>query len=201
MEELKRIVGKNLTNLRKEKKMTQLEVAELFNYSDKAVSKWENGDTLPDLETLYKLATFYGVTLDYLVKEDRSREKDRYRLRPQNKISITCLLVSLVWMLATIIYVWVLMVNDINYWQTFIWAVPVSCIVLFAINHVWGQRVYIFYISTVFTWSLITSCYLSFLDYNPWPLFILGIPAEICLILWVGIKDSLFDIKKKKEKK
>ena len=52
MEELKKIVGQNLTLLRKEKKMTQLEIAELFNYSDKAVSKWENGDTLLELETL-----------------------------------------------------------------------------------------------------------------------------------------------------
>ena len=192
MEELKKIVGKNLTLLRKEKKMTQLEIAELFNYSDKAVSKWENGDTLPDLETLYKLATFYGVTIDYLTKDSKSYEKDKYRLRTPNKISITCLLVSLVWMLATIIYVWLLLFNNINYWQTFVWAVPVSCVVLFTINHIWGKRIYIFYISTIFIWSLITSCYLSFLSFNPWPLFILGIPAQVCLVLWVGIKDSLF---------
>ena len=52
MDDLKVIVGRNLAALRKRRKLTQLELAEQMNYSDKAVSKWEQGATLPDLETL-----------------------------------------------------------------------------------------------------------------------------------------------------
>ena len=52
MEELKSIIGENLASLRKEKKLTQAELAERFNYTDKAISKWEKGETSPDIETL-----------------------------------------------------------------------------------------------------------------------------------------------------
>ena len=65
MDDLKTVVGKNLASLRKQAKLTQIELAEKFNYSDKAVSKWEQGATLPDLETLKQLSDFYGVTIDY----------------------------------------------------------------------------------------------------------------------------------------
>ena len=75
MKEIREIVSENLTELRKEKKLTQLELAEKINYSDKAVSKWENGDTLPDIETLQKLCDFYGVTLDYLTHEGSRKDK------------------------------------------------------------------------------------------------------------------------------
>ena len=67
MDDLKIIIGKNLSSLRKARKLTQLELAEKLNYSDKAVSKWEKGATTPDIETLKQLCDFYGVTLDYLV--------------------------------------------------------------------------------------------------------------------------------------
>ena len=66
MEDLKIIVGKNLAALRKKKKLTQIELADKFNYSDKAVSKWEQGATLPDLETLCQLCDFYRVTTEVL---------------------------------------------------------------------------------------------------------------------------------------
>ncbi len=197
MKNIKEIVGENLQLLRKERKLTQLEVAEMFGYSDKAVSKWENGDTLPDLETLYKISAFYGVTLDFLTHEGDEKIKAQFRVKKSNKISIVCLLVSLIWMLATIIFVWMGMTADNWFWQAYVWAVPASCILLFYLNHRWGRRIYIFYIITVFIWSLIAACYLQFLSYNLWPLFILGIPAQISLLLWVGIKDSIFPKKDK----
>lgn len=200
MKNIKEIVGENLQLLRKERKLTQLEVAEIFGYSDKAISKWENGDTLPDLETLYRISLFYGVTLDFLIQEGDEKTREQFRIKTSNKISIVCLLVSLIWMIATIIFVWLGLINDIWPWQVFAWSVPVSCLLLLYLNHLWGRRVYIFYIMTVLIWSLITSCYLQFLAYNLWPLFILGIPAQISLLLWVGIKDSIFHKKEKQQK-
>ena len=70
MDDLRKLIGKNLTELRKRKGLTQLKLAEMFNYTDRAVSKWESGETLPDVEVLYNLCEFYGVTLDYLTHED-----------------------------------------------------------------------------------------------------------------------------------
>ena len=55
MEKLNFIIAKNLSELRRKNKLTQLEVAEKLNYSDKAVSKWEQGESLPGIEVLYKI--------------------------------------------------------------------------------------------------------------------------------------------------
>ena len=50
--ELKKIVTENLIYYRKINKLTQLQLAEKLNYSDKAISKWERGESLPDLYIL-----------------------------------------------------------------------------------------------------------------------------------------------------
>ena len=69
MEEVKNNVAKNIAELRILNNMTQLELASKLNYSDKAVSKWERGESLPDVTVLMQIAELFGVTLDYLVAE------------------------------------------------------------------------------------------------------------------------------------
>lgn len=193
MENLKKTIGKNLANLRKERKLTQLDIAEMYGYSDKAVSKREKGDTLPDVETLYQLASFYGVTLDYLTVENKVVETDFVmtdaRVR-RNRIIIVCLLSTLVWMIAMLIFAWVMIFNKMNLWQTFLVAIPVNCLVLAYFNKIWGKRIYFFYIYSIFIWSVLVSIYCIFYDYMLWPLFLIGIPAQIVLLLWANMKDT-----------
>ena len=200
MKTIKEIVGNNLANLRKSHHLTQLELAEKFDYSDKAISKWEKGDTLPDIEVLYKLAEFYGVTLDFLTHEPSNEHIKKYSQIRGSRISIVCLSVAIVWMIATIVFVWMYLFAEptVNHWQIFVWAIPASCLILFVMNHMWGKKVYVFYIGTVFIWSLIVSIYLEALSWNPWPLFLLGIPAQIILLLRIGIRDSIFHFHLKK---
>ena len=64
MENVKQNISKNLIMLRKNKKMTQKDVAKEFNYSDKAVSRWEIGESMPDIDVLLKICDFYGVNFD-----------------------------------------------------------------------------------------------------------------------------------------
>ena len=68
--ELKQVVAKNISELRRSAGMTQLELAEILNYSDKAVSKWESGASLPDVGVLLQIANTFGVTVDYLCERD-----------------------------------------------------------------------------------------------------------------------------------
>lgn len=68
MEDLKAVIAKNITELRKENKLTQLELAEKLNYSDKSVSKWERGESIPDVIVLKELADLFGVSVDYMLK-------------------------------------------------------------------------------------------------------------------------------------
>jgi transcriptional regulator with XRE-family HTH domain len=64
VEDLKSIVAKNITNLRQSAKLTQIELAERLNYSDKAISKWERGEALPDLENLIAIPDYFLYTQD-----------------------------------------------------------------------------------------------------------------------------------------
>lgn len=75
MSDLRIILADNLIKLRKANHLTQLELAQKLNYSDKAISKWEHGDTLPDIETLKTLADMYGVTVDALLTEEPIENK------------------------------------------------------------------------------------------------------------------------------
>ena len=130
MQDLRKVIGNNLAELRKNKGLTQLELAEKFSYSDRAVSKWENGDTLPDIEVLYNLCEFYGVTIDYLTHEDNKRfVKEKDNLNKGQQISITALVISVVWFLATLVFVWSIIKEDLRVvWETYLWAFPSTSI-------------------------------------------------------------------------
>lgn len=197
MEELKIVVGKNLAALRKKKKLTQIELAEKFNYSDKAVSKWEQGATLPDLETLKQLCDFYGVSIDYLTKEENIKdphvETQETNITFINHIITSCLLGMIIWMVATIIFVYPLVVKQQQtyYWNIFIWAVPATCLVVFFMNLIYfkANKTLTFIALTTLVWSLLAGVFIHFFFFadnplNLWPVFLIGIPMQCILLLW-----------------
>ena len=190
MKDLRKIIGDNLSELRKRHGLTQLELAEKFNYTDRAVSKWENGDTLPDVEVLYNLCEFYGVTIDYLTHEENAQFKKKDNpLNRTNRIVISALAVSVIWMLATVIFVYFMIRRNTVLWQSFVWAVPISAVFVVYFNHIYfHRRVTAFICWSLFTWSVITGAFLSFGKYDLWPLFFIGIPAQISLFFWLNIK-------------
>ena len=73
----KKLFGTMIATLRKEKKLTQAEVAEMMGVTDKAVSKWERDLSFPDINTLPKLAELFDMTFDELmqVKVDTKKKK------------------------------------------------------------------------------------------------------------------------------
>lgn len=198
MKTLKQIVGENLIALRKAKHLTQYELAEKMHYSDKSISKWENGDTLPELETLNELCKFYGVTLDYLT-HDVHENKSEYVLTDKkdtiNSIVIISLIDSIIWMIATIIFVYGILRHQAN-WVVFVYSVPITCIVTSFLyrKRFRPSRLAFFIIWTIFTWSFLASIFCGFLTSERniilWPIFLLGVPAEVSLGLWSFIKNS-----------
>lgn len=188
MIEINKTIGKNLLMLRKNAKLTQLELAEKFNYSDKTISKWENGESLPSIETLYEIASFYNVTLNDLTNENLTVTAQKVNNEKDNttptKLIITLLAVSAVWLLATVIFVCLKIVFNINYGYVFIWAVPLSCIVLLVFNSIWGKKSLQFAILTVLIWTMLVSIHVPLASYNIWIIYILGIPLQVAIILW-----------------
>ncbi len=67
--------GTNLKQLRKEKNLTQEELAECLSVSPQTVSKWENNISMPDLSMLPVLADYFGITVDILIRHDTNHEK------------------------------------------------------------------------------------------------------------------------------
>lgn len=192
MREINAVVAKNLIELRKNKKLTQLELAEKLSVSDKSVSKWENGNGIPSIEVFMDLAELYGVTVDYILHEGSEEEKKQLVKKPgkepTNKLVIALLAVSLVWIIACILYLYVSIFTDTYYWMCFLWSVPVSCILLIIFNGIWGKRKYTFWLSAILSWSLLTCVYLQLIELNLWLIFILGIPIQISIILWAKMK-------------
>ena len=132
---VKMIVAKNLIELRKRKNFTQGELAEMLNYSDKTISKWENGDSLPDISVLASLAEIYGITLDDLIHENAAEKvadkaEEKKALERYNQWIILSLSVVVVFLIATLIFVYLKLKANIDYWQAIVWAVPVPCLAL-----------------------------------------------------------------------
>jgi len=191
MDDIKKVLAENLIELRRSKKWTQAEMADKLNYTDKAVSKWERAESMPDVEVLKQIADLFGVTLDYFVHENAHQEKEKFLL-PQkirnNRIIITSMIISVVWLLGTIIYVYSYINASVYLWQVFLWSVPASALVLLIMNGVWGKRKYVFYIMTLLIWSTLACSYVQFLEYNVWLIFLLGIPLQALIVLWAILK-------------
>lgn len=191
MKDIQDIIAKNLVGLRTKHNLTQAELAEKINYTDKSISKWENGDSLPPVDVLKVLAEFYNVSLDYLVNEipeEFFNKKIKAKRNKRNKLMITLLATSIVWIVATIIFVYGQVAEIDRIWISFVAGVPISSIIVLIFNCIWFKRKYIFLIVSVLVWSTIATVYLSILQLNMWPLFIIGIPLQFAIILWSQLK-------------
>ena len=193
MEELKLIIAKNIAELRKNNHLTQAEFAEKLNYSDKAVSKWERGESVPDIATMKIIADMFGVNVDYLLEEDHTKAdaliETLKRDRKRNHIIITLLSFMLVWLLATIGYVSLTYVSAIlSPWHVYIYALPISFVVLLVFNCIWGKRTWTFVFVSLLVWSLLAAIFTIGFGRITWTIFLIGIPAQIIVLLWSKIK-------------
>lgn len=196
MDAIKDILAENLRALRKTAGLTQLELAEKLNYSDKSVSKWEHGDAVPDVEVLAGIAAFYGVTVDWLITQHAQDEappaasQKTERQLKGNRLIIALLAVSAVWIISTVIYVQLLIAVHVNYWCAFVWSVPASTVVLIVFNAIWGKHRFSPVLISTLVWTLLAALYLQILvcGYNVWVLFFIGVPLQISVVLSAGLK-------------
>ena len=185
MQDLRQLIAANICALRTARNMTQLELADSLNYSDKAISKWERAEALPDVTVLKQIADMFGVSVDYLLAVHSDTPVTK---KGKNKLIISLLSVMLVWLVATFIFVELLITGSVlPAAYVFIYAVPASAVVGLVFNSIWGKRKLNYLIISVMVWTLILSVYLTLLSLvtsNLWHLFLLGIPAQIIIILW-----------------
>ena len=195
MNDIKNIVAHNIAELRKAANMTQLELAEKLNYSDKAVSKWEHGDSIPDVTVLLEIADLFGVTLDFLVRTAHTPDEIKKRFVKSRKYSrrvIMLLSILCVWFLAVLSFILVSLIwpNAQHVWLSFIYAIPASAIVWLVLNSVWFNRKVNYFIISLLMWTAILSIHLSLLlaGHNTSIIYIIGIPSQIIILLWSFLK-------------
>jgi transcriptional regulator with XRE-family HTH domain len=190
VEDLKSIIAKNITNLRLNSKLTQSDLAEQLNYSDKAISKWERAESLPDITVLKAIADLFGVPLDYLVRENHEQPAEK---TPEPKVNrnhqvITTLSVLIVWFVAMLTFVLVDMIapSCTIHYLVFAYAVPISMIVWLIFNSIWLNSRWNYLIISMMMWSALVSVVLTLYAFGigSWQLFLLGIPGQIAILLW-----------------
>lgn len=192
MDGLKKVVAENITKLRTSMNLTQAQLGEKLNYSDKSISKWERGESVPDVFVLKKIADLAGVTVDYIITPhpaDEEIQTDKKFSQRYSRRFITLTVLAGIWALAVLVFV-ILWLTGTVFWLIFVYAVPVSLITLLVLNSVWGDRSWNLYIVSGLVWGIICSIYLSALKYNWWQLFLLGIPAQIIIIFAFSIKNK-----------
>ena len=184
-EQLTRAVAENIAALRASRKMTQLELGEALNYSDKAISKWERAEAVPDAYVLSDMASIFDVSVDWILTKHEKSELPPRRSDHVARVrrAVTTLSFFGVWTLATLIFV-TLAIVDIREWQVFIYTIPISLIVLIVFNSMWGRPRRNYLIITVLVWTLLLAIFLTVDLPLKWMLFLLGIPAEIIIFLW-----------------
>lgn len=190
--DIKDNLAQNLVRYRKASGLTQAELAEKLNYSDKAVSKWERAESVPDLYVLKQLADFYAVKIDTLISEPK-KDKPILRRNISKKRTIICLCCTgLVWLIAILCFslLGIIFPNITQTWLSFIYALPITCIILLVLTAVWHKKLTNTIIISILLWTSILSIYLSLLYLLPtsptnlWMIFLIGIPAQALTIFW-----------------
>lgn len=187
MEELNLIIAKNICEYRKKCNLTQSELASLVNFSDKSVSKWEHGESIPDIYVLINLCKIFGISINDLTTEHKTYKISNFFKR--NKILIPLISTGLVWLVATLVFVTLIIFfpNIQSKWLCYIYAIPASSVVLLVFSCIWGKRWINLILESVLLWTIILSICLT-VDRPIWYLFLVGVPVQVLYVLWYFIK-------------
>ncbi len=191
MDELKETIAKNLVELRTQAHLTQLQLAEMLNYSDKAVSKWERGEAMPDLRVLIKLAQIYNITVDDIITSSTVEKIVKPKLNTGTKrILIAALSVGLVWFIATVVFMifYFIPATAAYAYLTYIVAPFVSAVVLTTFSAKWGNRLTNAIACSLILWTFVLIFHIfvkTFTEFDKiYFLYIVASVFEILIILW-----------------
>lgn len=199
-EKLRKQIGANIAAYRKRSGQTQAQLAQVLNYSDKAISKWERGESVPDVLTLVQLSELFGITVDELLVDPTALPENTGRVeqvmgkavektlkRKADKNIILQLSSLLVWFVALLTFVVLSSLDVPKSWIAFFYAVPADAIVLLSLRSAWRDFRWNQSLVSAIVWGSILSLYMTlllFFNLNIWKLFLLGIPGQIAVFLW-----------------
>lgn len=189
MEDVRHIVAKNITELRIINNMTQLELAEKLNYSDKTISKWERAESSPDISVLVEIANIFGVTLDYLVKEnledivvEHKKQEIKY-----NRRAVSYIAEGGAWIAAIFAFIITTLITDkmTFQWLYFVYALPLVLIVKLIFNSIWFNPRHNYLIISALMWSVLATIHITFLYFkiDVSIIYLLGVAGQVITVL------------------
>ena len=184
------LLAKNLAYYRKASGLTQLELAEKFNYSDKSVSKWERGEGFPDIFVLKSLADFYGITVDdFYQSEHKAVKVSQNRKRKQTYLKL--LSIGICWLVTVLTFFLLNTLLGNNYafkpWLVFIYGTLATGIILLVWEFIYHNRLLRMIATSIIIWTAALSLFLTFLVVMNMPLpllFVVAVPLQILEIIW-----------------
>lgn len=204
LKEFKEVVAQNIYYLRTKNHLTQYELGEKLNYSDKAISKWERAEGMPDAYIISKMSELFGVTVDYMLTPHSEQDK-KVETRPIKKVKriVSNIVSAGILFIALFIFSIVTMVSDYKefFWQIFIYAIPVVVVYRIIFNSVWFRAKNVFLLTSILLWSLIASIYVAIANWSLWIIFIIGLPLQVIVFLAFRIKITVRFSKKPKRQK
>ena len=188
------LLAKNLAYYRKASGLTQLELAEKFNYSDKSVSKWERGEGFPDIFVLKSLADFYGISVDDFYASEHKKITVKQSQR-RKQIYIRLLSLGICWLVVVLTFFLLntLLPAGVKFqpWLTFIYGTLASSIILLVWEYIYHNRFTRMIAASAIIWTGALSIFLTFLiimDLPLYLLFVVAVPLQILEILWYLFK-------------
>ena len=188
-EKLRHSFAKNLIHYRKESNLTQFQLSEKLNYSDKAISKWERGESIPDVYILQSLAELFHCSIDDLLSDKVKKIRKFYK----NRLIISLMAVALVWLVAIVVYmVWKMIgesleLTNIPHWLTWFYAILASFIVALIFSKIWGRRWQRFFFVSGIVWS-VALIFFSHLTLIPlpmaWLVWCIAAAVQVLVVLW-----------------
>ena len=207
-EELRRNIANNIATLRKSKGFTQSELAEKLNYSDKSVSKWERGDSIPDALTLRELANFFGILVDDFYREKPLFLKKRSTIIRKKKFIIPFLAILIAWLVATLLFSIGVMADLLKYqWLLFIYCIPVTGILFTIFMAIYHDKFLTLVGESIIIWGAALSAFLTVGLTVGWEntflVFVICAPLQLLGIFYYILKrdKSLFRKLFRKKKK
>ena len=199
-EKLKRQIGANIAAYRKNAGLTQAGLAEKLNYSDKAVSKWERGESIPDVLTLVQIAELFKISVNDLLTDPNclpeetgavvgrmEKAVEKTLKRKADKRIILRLSSLLTWFVALLLFVILSSLDIPKTWMAFIYAIPADAIVQLSLRSAWRDFRWNKTLISILMWGGLLCLYVSlklFVHVDIWKLFLLGIPGQLAVLLW-----------------
>ena len=134
-------IGLFLKELRKEKHITQEELAEKLGVSNRTVSRWETGSNMPDFDVLIELSDFYGVEIKEILEGEKkekecSNSKEEllliadYNNQQKKKLTVMIKILFLIGLISMVVYLFIHNINELELVSQFLLGITFSVLLI-----------------------------------------------------------------------